>query len=163
MAKKTDDIEIRNGTAQEESNAADSEKMIDTKDEAAAEQPESMTEQLLRRMDEIAAELSRTRKESAETREKAEKAAELTEGQKQALMERNFHEAMERAKMDKVTITIPADPNGEDDDIFVSVNGYRYLIRRGEAVEVPRFVAEALKNSDRQKLEANRHMKKIQK
>ncbi len=170
MAKKTDDIEIRNGTAQDESNAADSEKMIDTKDEAAAEQPESMTEQLLRRMDEIAAEnekireeLSRTRKESAETREKAEKAAELTEGQKQALMERNFHEAMERAKMDKVTITIPADPNGEDDDIFVSVNGYRYLIRRGEAVEVPRFVAEALKNSDRQKLEANRHMKKIQK
>ena len=73
MAKKTDDIEIRNGTAQEESNAADLEKMIDTKDEAAAEQPESMTEQLLRRMDEIAAEnekireeLSRTRKESAE-------------------------------------------------------------------------------------------------
>ena len=82
MAKKTDDIEIRNGTAQDESNAADSEKMIDTKDEAAAEQPESMTERLLRRMDEIAAEnekireeLSRTRKESAETREKAEKAA----------------------------------------------------------------------------------------
>ena len=89
--------------------------------------------------------------------------AELTEGQKQALLEREFHLTMEKAKKDTVTVILPLDSNTEDDEVFVSVNGYRYQIQRGVEVEVPRFVAEVLKNSDKQKLEARKRMNELQK
>lgn len=89
--------------------------------------------------------------------------AELTEGQKQALLEREFHLTMEKAKKDTVTITLQLGHDTEDDEVFVSVNGYRYQIQRGVEVEVPRFVAEVLKNSDKQKLEARKRMNELQK
>lgn len=120
---------------------------------------------VLARLDELERENREMRAEVKKTREKAEQETEreeMTEGRKQALMERKFHETMEKAKEDTVKLTLPLNPSGEDDDVFVCVNGYRYLIRRGEEVEVPRFVAEALKNSDNQKLAATRHMRKLQ-
>ena len=75
---------------------------------------------------------------------------ELTAGQKQA------------AKAEKETIRLPITGNG-DDDVFVSVNGYKYLIQRGKEVEVPRFVAEVLKNSENQKAATYRMMEEMQK
>ncbi len=35
-------------------------------------------------------------------------------------------------------------------DVFVSVNNYRYQIKRGEVVEVPQFIADVLNNSAEQ-------------
>ena len=84
---------------------------------------------------------------------------ELTAGQKQVQMEK---EAMEAAKAEKETIRLPITGNG-DDDVFVSVNGYKYLIQRGKEVEVPRFVAEVLKNSENQKAATYRMMEEMQK
>lgn len=87
---------------------------------------------------------------------------ELTAGQKQVLMEKRIQEAMEAAKAEKETIRLPITGNG-DDDVFVSVNGYKYLIQRGKEVEVPRFVAEVLKNSENQKAATYRMMEEMQK
>ena len=56
---------------------------------------------------------------------------------------------------EKVKITLPFDPNSPDDQSeFVSVNDKRYQIMRGEEVEVPRFVAEVLKQSQEAEKEA---------
>lgn len=87
---------------------------------------------------------------------------ELTAGQKQVQMEKRMQEAMEAAKAEKETIRLPITGNG-DDDVFVSVNGYKYLIQRGKEVEVPKFVAEVLKNSENQKAATYRMMEEMQK
>lgn len=87
---------------------------------------------------------------------------ELTAGQKQVQMEKRMQEAMEAAKAEKETIRLPITGNGND-DVFVSVNGYKYLIQRGKEVEVPRFVAEVLKNSENQKAATYRMMEEMQK
>ena len=87
---------------------------------------------------------------------------ELTAGQKQVQMEKRMQEAMEAAKAEKETIRLPITGN-DDDDVFVSVNGYKYLIQRGKEVEVPRFVAEVLKNSENQKAATYRMMEEMQK
>ena len=87
---------------------------------------------------------------------------ELTAGQKQVQMEKRMQEAMEAAKAEKETIRLPITGNG-DDDVFVSVNGYKYLIQRGKEVEVPRFVAEVLRNSENQKAATYRMLEEMQK
>lgn len=87
---------------------------------------------------------------------------ELTAGQKQVQMEKRMQEAMEAAKAEKETIRLPITGNG-DDDVFVSVNGYKYLIQRGKEVEVPKFVAEVLRNSENQKAATYRMMEEMQK
>ena len=103
--------------------------------------------------------LAAERKEEGKTEERE---IELTAGQKQVQMEKRMQEAMEAAKAEKETIRLPITGNG-DDDVFVSVNGYKYLIRRGEEVEVPCFVAEVLRNSENQKAATFRMMEEMQK
>ncbi len=45
----------------------------------------------------------------------------------------------------KVKIKIPKDPlNPKDDTVPVGVNGYYWVIKRGETVEVPEVVADIL-------------------
>lgn len=51
---------------------------------------------------------------------------------------------------EKVTINLFKDPGEYKDDVFVAVNGERFLIKRGVDVEVPRYVAEVLKQSREQ-------------
>ena len=85
--------------------------------------------------------LAAERKEEGKTEEKE---AELTAGQKQVQMEKRMQEVMEAAKAEKETIRLPITGNG-DDDVFVSVNGYKYLIQRGKEVEVPRFAEKQRK------------------
>ena len=129
-------------------------------------------EDILKKMNEMDQELKETKKEleaakeeSAKASEKADEAKkekELTEGQKKALMERKFHQAMEEAKKDKVKIMLPIDRHSEDQDVYVGVNGCDYVIKRGVEVEVPVFIAKALQNSDKQKMDAYTHMKGLQ-
>ncbi|MBR6951303.1 MAG: hypothetical protein IKH56_06200 [Oscillospiraceae bacterium] len=45
-----------------------------------------------------------------------------------------------------VTLRLPRARAGEEDTVFVGVNGRAWRIRRGVTVEVPRSVAEVLRN-----------------
>jgi hypothetical protein len=47
----------------------------------------------------------------------------------------------------KVKIRLPI-TRSEKEDVYVAVNGKSYLIKRGEEVEVPDFVAEVLQHSE---------------
>ena len=51
---------------------------------------------------------------------------------------------------DKVRIRLFKDNGRYKGDLFVSVNGVNYKIRRGVDVEVPKAVAEVLEHSQRQ-------------
>ncbi|HIW09784.1 MAG TPA: hypothetical protein H9890_10360 [Candidatus Faecalibacterium intestinigallinarum] len=51
---------------------------------------------------------------------------------------------------EKVRIKLFKDNGRYKSDLFVSVNGVNYQIRRGVEVEVPRSVAEVLEHSQRQ-------------
>ncbi len=50
-------------------------------------------------------------------------------------------------KVKKVKIKIPLTRNDKE-DYWVAVNGEKYLIKRGEYVEVPDYIAEAIQRSD---------------
>jgi len=52
-----------------------------------------------------------------------------------------------------VKIKIPL-TRTESEDVFVSVNGKTYLIKRGAEVEVPAYVAEVLANKEKALAEA---------
>ena len=51
---------------------------------------------------------------------------------------------------EKVRLKLFKDNGRYKGDLFVSVNGVNYKIRRGVEVEVPRSVAEVLEHSQRQ-------------
>ena len=53
----------------------------------------------------------------------------------------------------KVKIKIPL-TRTEKDDVYVAVNGKSFLIKRGEEVEVPDYVASVLRNKDKALAEA---------
>lgn len=50
----------------------------------------------------------------------------------------------------KVRIKLFKDNDKYRDDVFVSVNGENYQIKRGVEVEVPEYIAEVLANSQKQ-------------
>lgn len=56
----------------------------------------------------------------------------------------------EKKLHEKVKIKIRKDRNSKLPDLFVGVNGKTWLIKRGEEVEVPRYVAEVIKNAEEQ-------------
>ena len=100
-------------------------------------------------------------KEAAETAKEAKGESKLTEAQKRAKLERDMHAAMQKAKKDTVMVKIPKTET-EREDVFVCVNGCSYLIQRGQEVEVPKFVAEVLKNSEEQREAAYELMEKME-
>lgn len=60
-------------------------------------------------------------------------------------------EANTKAK--KVKIKIPLTRDNKE-DYWVALNGEKYLIKRGEYVEVPDYIAEAIQRSDKMIAEA---------
>lgn len=100
-------------------------------------------------------------KEAAETAKEAKGESKMTEAQKRAKLERDMHAAMQKAKEDTVKVKIPKTET-EREDVFVCVNGCSYLIQRGQEVEVPKFVAEVLKNSEEQREAAYELMEKME-
>ena len=58
---------------------------------------------------------------------------------------------------DTMVIRLPRALPGEEDTLFVGVNGKGYRIKRGVDVEVPRSVAEVLRNSEAAKDAALRY------
>ena len=53
----------------------------------------------------------------------------------------------------KVKVKLPLTRN-EKDDVYVCVNGESFLIKRGETVEVPDYVAEVLQHREEMLAEA---------
>ena len=53
-----------------------------------------------------------------------------------------------KKEIKKVKIRLPK-IKGETDDVFVSVNNYTCVIKRGEEVEVPVFVKEVLDHQEK--------------
>lgn len=107
-------------------------------------------------------EAEQLKKETAEKQGSKEAEKQLTPGQKHVQMERKIHQAMEEAKKDTVKIKLPYIAGAKDNEVFVGVNGYRYQIQRGVEVEVPRFVADALDNSEKQKMHADATLRALQ-
>lgn len=62
--------------------------------------------------------------------------------------EKKVEEKTEK-KVKTVKIKLPK-VRGDDRPLFVSVNEYTCLIKRGEEVEVPWFIAECIENAERQ-------------
>ncbi len=54
----------------------------------------------------------------------------------------------EKARM--VRIKLFKDSQNYAGDVFVSVNGENYLIKRGVSVDVPEYIAEVLESSQRE-------------
>ena len=53
-----------------------------------------------------------------------------------------------KLKKEMVRIKVPVDPmNPKDLMVSVSINGYKWLIKRGETVEVPEEVSKILENA----------------
>ena len=55
---------------------------------------------------------------------------------------------VKKNEIKKIRIKLPK-IKGETDDVFVSVNNYTCVIKRGEEVEVPVFVKEVLDHQER--------------
>ena len=60
---------------------------------------------------------------------------------------------MATATTKKVKIKLPL-TRTEKDDVYVCVNGESFLIKRGETVEVPDYVAEVLQHKEEMLAEA---------
>ena len=61
--------------------------------------------------------------------------------------------ATEEKAAKKVKIKLPL-TRTEKDDVYVCVNGESFLIKRGETVEVPDYVAEVLQHKEEQLAES---------
>jgi len=59
-----------------------------------------------------------------------------------------------KAAPDTVEITIPLDPAGTSDSVYLCVNGNSLLVKRGVPVRIPAAFAEAWRNSQAQELAA---------
>jgi hypothetical protein len=58
-------------------------------------------------------------------------------------------------KAKTVKIKLPRLKSSEDTDVYVSVNEYECVIKRGHEVEVPEFVAEVLRNQELAEMKAD--------
>lgn len=50
--------------------------------------------------------------------------------------------------MDTVRVMLPKAGEGQEQEVFVGVNGVGYRIRKGVEVQVPKAVAEVLKHAE---------------
>ena len=53
-----------------------------------------------------------------------------------------------------VPVRLFKDNDKYNEDVFVALNGRRYLIKRGEEVKIPRCIKEVLDNAEAQRREA---------
>ena len=73
----------------------------------------------------------------------AEKKTNTTPTEEEAVVTSNKKDPFELVK---VMLPLPSDPKAPRDEFF-SVNGKNWLIRRGEWVQVPRYLKEVIDNS----------------
>lgn len=76
------------------------------------------------------------------------------------VMEEN--QVMEEQKTEMVTVELPLDDNRYRDDVHVIVNGIETVVHRGEPVKVPKYVADVLRDSQRQDAMFTRYSRALQ-
>lgn len=62
---------------------------------------------------------------------------------------------------EKVTIKLFKDNGKYKDDLTVTVNGITYQIQRGKTVEVPRYIADVIAQSERQDTQTANMIEKL--
>lgn len=115
-------------------------------------------------MAEIKAEVDAEIKEMLENA-KTEAEQILTEAKEKAAPKKRQTKAEKEAEAywnEKVEIRLFKDNDKYKDDVFVGHNGVGYLIRRGEPVMVPRFVADILRNQEEQDKRTSDLMQQLQ-
>lgn len=65
------------------------------------------------------------------------------------MAEKKTAETAEATTEKTVRVKIPLD-RWDDNDLFVGINGRTWLLKRGEYVDVPEYVAELLQNSEKE-------------
>lgn len=70
--------------------------------------------------------------------------------QEAPIQEAPIQEAPAEFIRDRVSVTLPRATGREPSEVFVGLNGKGYTIRRGVPVQVPRAVAQILRESQRQ-------------
>lgn len=60
-----------------------------------------------------------------------------------------------------VEIKLFKDKDKYKDDLFVCVNGQKFLIQRGVPVKVPRYIKEVLDNAEQQNMQADNKIAKL--
>lgn len=74
--------------------------------------------------------------------------AKIEEKINETELEKEAQETAKKVKANTVRIKIPVDPmNPKDLMVPVVINGYQWLIKRGETVEVPEQVAKILEDA----------------
>lgn len=59
---------------------------------------------------------------------------------------------------ERVSVTLPRARYGEEENLFVAINGVNYIVPKGKAVDVPDFVAEEIRRA--QEAEERMHEEK---
>lgn len=74
--------------------------------------------------------------------------AKIDEKLNEKEIEKEAQETAKKVKESKIRIKLPIDPlNPKDLMVPVVINGYQWLIKRGESVEVPEQVAKILEDA----------------
>ena len=83
--------------------------------------------------------------------------------QQETVIQAQTQEAAQKNPLEElVTIRLFKDNERYRDDVFVSVNGRTFQIKRGVEVQVPRYVQEVLENSMSQDLVAAAMVDKLE-
>lgn len=80
--------------------------------------------------------------------------------EEQILAEETEQEVAEQEEM--VTVELPLDDGRYKDDVHVIVNGKETVVHRGEPVKVPKYVADVLRDSQRQDAMFTRYSRALQ-
>ncbi|RGL39002.1 hypothetical protein DXC69_03005 [Paenibacillus polymyxa] len=91
--------------------------------------------------------------------EKQKKAADLEKQLESKIAREEKDYKKQLAKMKKVTMTIPEDPNNPDDVVPVVWNGIVYTIPRGVEVEVPEVIRDIWRESYTKTQEVNKRIR----
>lgn len=86
----------------------------------------------------------------------AQKKETVIENVEETLIEEKLNEKANEL----VTIRLFRDGGKYKDDLFVAVNGRRWLIQRGVDVQVPRYVADFLDSMQKQDVETSQMIKR---
>ena len=101
----------------------------------------------------VAEELAKAKAEAAAEAEAKEKAE--TEAEKK------LREEQQKRGNEMVPLFIPY-VEGEPEEVTVGFNGKLYKVKKGEDVEVPRFIYEIIVNSGKQRMAAHRKQKELE-
>ncbi|PNQ82691.1 hypothetical protein [Paenibacillus sp. F4] len=91
--------------------------------------------------------------------ENQKKAADLEKKLESQIAREEKDYKKQLAKMKKVTMTIPEDPNNPDDVVPVVWNGIVYTIPRGVEVEVPEVIRDIWRESYTKTQEVNKRIR----